>query len=254
MKLHSKIVGEGKPFLILHGFLGMGDNWKTLGNAFSEKGYQIHLIDQRNHGRSPHSEDFTFEDMAKDIREYCLENQLENIILLGHSMGGKTAMFTACDYPDLVDKLIVADISPRYYEPHHHTILEGLNYLNSREPDSRKDADKMLSEFVKEQAVRQFLLKNLYWKEKGKLGLRMNLKTLTEKLENISAPLPEGKRFSKETLFIKGEKSTYVPETDTELIKKHFPTAQIEVVKNAGHWLHAENREVFFEGVMRFLL
>lgn len=253
MKLHSKIIGEGKAFLILHGFLGMGDNWKTLGNAFAENGYQVHLIDQRNHGRSPHSQDFTFEVMAADIRDYCRENQLENIVLLGHSMGGKTAMFVASNYPDLVEKLIVADISPKYYEPHHHRILEGLNYIDSQELDSRKKADSLLSEFVKEVSVRQFLLKNLYWKEKEKLGLRMNLKTLTEKLENISVPLPEGKSFSKESLFIKGEKSNYVPDSDEELIKKHFPAAQIQVVKNAGHWLHAENREGFYETVMRFL-
>ena len=124
MKLHSTIVGEGKPLLILHGFLGMSDNWRTLGREFAEAGYQVHLIDQRNHGRSPHSEEFNYLVLAKDVKEYIDTHSLENCILLGHSMGGKTAMTAACLFPHVVEKLIVVDIAPRYYAPHHQQILE----------------------------------------------------------------------------------------------------------------------------------
>ena len=109
MKLHTNIIGEGKPFIILHGFLGMGDNWKTLGKMFSEKGYEVHLVDQRNHGKSPHSDDFSYEILAEDLKEYIKEHHLEEIVLMGHSMGGKTAMFFAVTYPDLLEKLIIVD-------------------------------------------------------------------------------------------------------------------------------------------------
>ena len=130
MILHSNIFGEGKPFIILHGFLGMGDNWKTLGRQFSELGFHIHLVDQRNHGRSFHSEDFDYDILAQDLKTYCETHNLEDIILLGHSMGGKTAMNFATKYPEYVNRLIVADISPRYYPVHHDAILEGLSSLD----------------------------------------------------------------------------------------------------------------------------
>ena len=124
--LHSNIHGQGQPFVILHGFLGMSDNWKTLGKRFAEKEYQVHLVDQRNHGRSFHDTKFNYDVLAKDLKAYCESHQLEDITLLGHSMGGKTAMLFAALYPELVSKLIVADISPRFYPVHHDAILTGL--------------------------------------------------------------------------------------------------------------------------------
>jgi len=130
MLLHSNIIGEGKPFVILHGFLGMSDNWKTLGKQFIEQGYEVHLVDQRNHGRSFHDDVFNYEVLAEDLKVYCEYHNLEDIILLGHSMGGKTAMLFATLYPELVSKLLVADISPRFYPIHHDAILNGLSALN----------------------------------------------------------------------------------------------------------------------------
>ena len=183
MILHSNIIGEGKPFVILHGFLGMGDNWKTLAKQFSESNYQVHLVDQRNHGRSFHSEDFDYELMADDLKAYCEAHNLNDIILLGHSMGGKTAMLFSALYPELLKKLIVADISPRYYPVHHDTILEGLSSLDFSEIKSRGEADKALSNYIKDQGIRMFLLKNLYWVEKGQLGLRINLPVLKDNVE-----------------------------------------------------------------------
>lgn len=253
MKLHAKIIGKGKPLLILHGFLGMGDNWKTLGNQFAEEGFEVHLIDQRNHGRSPHSAEFNYDLMAKDLLEYCEDRQLEKIYLIGHSMGGKTAMFFAASYPDRVKKLIVVDIAPKYYTPHHQKILEGLAFLDTQELTSRKTADEYLSEYVPEPSVRQFLLKNLYRKEKNILDLRLNLKTLTEQIDQLGQALPKERSFAGSTLFLKGEKSNYIQEADKKDIKKQFPNAETVTIKNAGHWIHAENREAFFQEAMEFM-
>ena len=253
MKLHSNILGEGTPLLILHGFLGMSDNWKTLGKEFADAGFQVHLIDQRNHGRSPHSEDFSYLLMAKDIKEYCDAHKLENCILLGHSMGGKTAMLAASLFPHIIDKLIVADIAPKYYAPHHQQILEGLQAVDRASLSSRGEAEDLLSQYVKEAGVRLFLLKNLYWKSKGKLALRFNLDSLVQNVENVGEALPENAFFSKPTLFLRGGNSNYITSEDIPLIKSHFPEAEVETIPNVGHWLHAENKKAFFTAVMRFL-
>ncbi|WP_121666759.1 alpha/beta fold hydrolase [Mesonia aquimarina] len=246
MKLHSNIIGEGRPFLILHGFLGMGDNWKTLAKKFAKENYQIHLIDQRNHGRSPHTKEFSYQLMAEDIQEYCKTHQLENIVLLGHSMGGKTAMKVAVDFPDLIEELIIVDIAPKYYPPHHQTILEGLTMLSESELTSRGDADEKLKEYIQEWGVRQFLLKNLYWKEKNKLALRMNLPVLKENIEQVGISLSDNAKYNGRTLFIKGQKSGYIKEEDKGLLKKHFPKSNLATIKDAGHWVHAEKMEEFY--------
>ena len=253
MKLHSTILGEGKPFLILHGFLGMSDNWKTLGKKFAKEGFQVHLIDQRNHGKSPHSDQFSYALMAKDIKEYCEANNLENIILLGHSMGGKTAMLTACENEDLVEKLIIVDIAPKYYAPHHKQILEGLTALDDARLTSRGDAEDFLKDYIPETGVRLFLLKNLYWKTKEQLSLKLNLDVLKDNIENIGEALPEDKSYPGATLFIKGENSDYIDSDDRNNIKRQFPKAEIQEIKNSGHWVHAENMDEFFKAVMRFV-
>ena len=253
MKLHSTILGEGKPFLILHGFLGMGDNWKTLGRKFSELGYQVHLLDQRNHGRSPHSDEMSYLEMAKDLKEYCDDHSLTEIVLMGHSMGGKTAMWTASLFPDLLKKLIVVDIAPKYYAPHHQDILAGLQALDEADLTSRGDAEDLLGQFVKEEGTRLFLLKNLYWKTKEKLALRVNLEVLADKVEAVGEALPQDYSFAKPTLFIKGANSSYIRDEDEAPIKKHFPDSRIAVIPKAGHWVHAENQKAFYQEVVSFL-
>ena len=253
MLLHSNIIGEGQPFIILHGFLGMSDNWKTLGNKFAENNYQVHLIDQRNHGRSFHDDEFNYEVLVEDLKQYCDHHQLNSVILLGHSMGGKTAMLFATLYPKMVSKLIVADISPRFYPIHHDQILEGLSSLDFEALKSRTEADKVLSHYVSDFGTRQFLLKNLYWVEKGKLGLRMNLEVLKNNVEEVGEALPISNTFSGDTLFLRGDKSEYIALNDAALIKMQFPNSTIETIAKAGHWLHAENPDDFYDSVMRFL-
>ena len=253
MLLHSNILGEGKPFLILHGFLGMSDNWKTLGNKFSEHNFQVHLIDQRNHGRSFHSEQFNYEVLVKDLKQYCDHHQLYDFILLGHSMGGKTAMLFATSYPELISKLIIADIAPRFYPTHHDLILEGLSSLDFDKLESRSEADNLLSHYVSDFGTRQFLLKNLYWVEKGKLGLRMNLEVLKNNVEEVGEALPVSNNFLGDTLFLRGDKSEYIALSDEALIKMQFPNSTIETIDNAGHWLHAENPTAFYNSVIQFV-
>lgn len=253
MLLHSNIIGEGKPFVILHGFLGMSDNWKTLGNQFSENGYEVHLVDQRNHGRSFHSKAFNYEVLAEDLKTYCDTHELSEIILLGHSMGGKTAMLFAAQYPELISKLLVADISPRFYPVHHQDILNGLTALDFELIKSRGEADKILSGYVSDFGTRQFLLKNLYWVEKGKLGLRINLEVLKEEVAEVGEPLPSYLKFEKDTMFLRGDRSEYIGIDDEVIIANQFPKAKIVTIPKAGHWLHAENPKAFFNEVITFL-
>ncbi len=251
--LHSKIIGEGKPLLILHGFLGMSDNWKTLGNQYAKNGFEVHLIDQRNHGKSFHSTDFDYEFLANDLKRYIEHHSLSEASLIGHSMGGKTVMQFAILYPELVNKLIVADIAPKYYPPHHNEIINALVSLNFDLISSRSEADKELSKHLTNYGIRQFLLKNLYWVEKGKLNFRFNLKVLQDKMEEIGENIAATATFDKHTLFLRGDASEYILQNDFDGIKKHFPFAKIKTVSNAGHWLHAENPKEFFSFSIEFL-
>ncbi len=252
-QLHASVLGSGKPLVILHGFLGMSDNWKTLGNQYAENGFQVHLVDQRNHGRSFHSEAFNYDILAKDIKDYLEQNNIEKASILGHSMGGKTAMQFACDYPELTEKLIVADIAPKYYPPHHQYILNGLSSLDLSQIQSRTQADKELSNHISEVGIRQFLLKNLYWIKKGSLAFRFNLPVLKEKMEEIGENISTTASFEGPTLFLKGDASEYISSNDIEVIHCHFPKAQIETIDKAGHWLHAENPKQFFEKSLKFM-
>lgn len=251
--LHSKIIGIGKPLLILHGFLGMSDNWKTLGTQYAENGFQAHLIDQRNHGKSFHSEDFNYDLLSNDLKRYMTYHDLDKACIIGHSMGGKTAMQFACDHPEMTEKLIVADISPKYYPPHHQDIINGLQVLDFEKIRSRGEADGELSKYLSDFGTRQFLLKNLYWKEKGKLGFRFNLPVLLAKMEEIGENISAQAQFDGDTLFLKGDASEYMVETDLPEIKRHFPSAKIETIENAGHWVHAANPKQFFEKSLYFL-
>ena len=251
--LHSKIEGCGKPLLILHGFLGMSDNWKTIGLQFATNGFQVHLIDLRNHGRSFHSDEFSYELMVQDIYEYCLANNLEKINMIGHSMGGKTGMLFAVTYPERIEKLIVADIGPKFYPQHHQTILEGLNAIDFSKKPSRNEVEEILSHYITDFGTRQFLLKSLYWQEPGQLAFRFNVAVFNLKIDEIGKSLPDNAVFSKQTLFIRGGKSDYILNEDFENLKKHFPNSSIETIPDVGHWLHAENPEMFYEKANSFL-
>jgi esterase len=251
--LHSIISGQGKPLLILHGFLGMSDNWKTLGNYYSKNGFEVHLIDQRNHGRSFHADEFSYNLMSSDLNNYMGYHQISNVNLIGHSMGGKTAMFFALQYPEKVEKLLIADIAPKYYPVHHQNILKGLNSVKLEKVSSRRDAEEQLSLFIKDAGIRQFLLKNLYRKDKQSFGWRMNLPILSQHIEKVGEASPQDLVFSGNTLFLKGSNSEYLLPEDHAKIFQQFPKAAIKAIEGAGHWLHAENPEEFIKLSMDFL-
>lgn len=250
--IHSQIVGTGEPLFILHGFLGMSDNWRTLGIKYAENGFQVHLIDQRNHGHSFHSQEFSYSLLADDLKNYADSKCISTFHLMGHSMGGKTAMLFATEYPKMVKKMVIADIAPKFYPQHHEAILKGLASIDFDKISSRAEADKQLALYVAQSDVRQFLLKNLYWKTRERLGFRFNLEALTENENEIGVELPKFNIFQGETLFLKGEFSEYVMPEDEALIKSHFPNAQIATIARAGHWLHAQNPEDYFQKTLQF--
>ncbi len=251
--LHSRIEGEGKPLLIIHGFLGMSDNWKSLGSLYAGEGFQVHMIDLRNHGKSFHSDAFNYSVMSNDLLEYCQHYNLSNVSIIGHSMGGKVAMLFATNCPDMVEKLIVADIGPKYYAPHHDDILAGLNAVDFSTKPDRSRVEEILYPFIPDFGTRQFLMKNLYWVEPGQLAFRFNLPVFNAKIETIGEALPERNHFDKPTMFIRGGNSSYILDTDLPEMKKHFPNIELSTLPNVGHWLHAENPKAFFEETARFL-
>lgn len=252
MKLNFRKYGQGHPLFVLHGVFGSSDNWQSLGKAFAEH-FTTYLIDLRNHGNSPHSEEMTYDAMARDLKELMSSEGLKSIHLLGHSMGGKVAMHFATAYPQLVDRLIVVDIAPKYYPPHHQQIFEGFHSVDLANLQSRKDADNQMAEKIRDFGVRQFILKNLTRDEQGNYAWKVNLNALQKNIENIGAGLPENQKSENPTLFIGGSKSDYLQDADHELIKQHFPKASIESVDGAGHWVHAEKPKELLALVLEFL-
>ncbi|MDG2228151.1 MAG: alpha/beta fold hydrolase [Flavobacteriales bacterium] len=250
MKLHYRKYGEGQPLIILHGLFGSSDNWQTLGKKFAEN-FEVYLVDQRNHGHSPKSNEFNYQLLSDDLYKLITDLELENITLIGHSMGGKTVMHFAQEHPLFIKKLIVVDIGPKAYPMHHDIILAGLNSLDLSTIKSRGQADKQLSKFIEDIGVKQFLLKNLYWIEKGQLGWRINIPVLEKKMPDIVAAIPD-KIVETHTLFIRGEKSNYIVEDDFQNIYDQFPNSEIETIYDAGHWVHAENPFSFYNMVLEF--
>jgi len=250
--LHSKILGKGNPLFILHGLFGMSDNWLTLGRKFSEH-FEVHLLDLRNHGRSFHDDVMDYEVMVQDILKYLEDHNLNNINLLGHSMGGKVAMFFAVLHPEKVEKLIVADIAPKNYPNRHQFIFDALDKVDFNLIKTREDVGKILSQSITNQGIVQFLLKNVYHKTQTTLDWRFNKIDLQKNYELLNEPLPSFYTFDKETLFLKGGNSDYILPQDIHTISAHFPNVQIKTISNAGHWLHAENPDEFYEKCWLFL-
>ncbi|MEL1243744.1 alpha/beta fold hydrolase [Flavobacterium sp. DGU11] len=251
--LHSRIEGEGKPLLIIHGFLGTSDNWKTLSGQYAADGFRVHALDMRNHGKSFHSDEFTYDAMVQDVLDYCDGHDLNKPDIIGHSMGGKVTMFFAVKYPERVNRIVIADIGPKYYRPHHQDILAGLNAVDFSAKPERSDVEAILSQYIDDAGTRQFLMKNLYWKEPGQLAFRFNLPVFNEKIDAIGQALPDGSTFEGPALFLRGDKSAYIRDQDFTLIKTHFPNAEIKDIANSGHWLHAENPKQFMEETLLFL-
>jgi esterase len=251
MKLFYRQYGEnGSPLVILHGLFGQSDNWTSLARLWSDT-YSVYVIDQRNHGQSPHAEEFNYPAMAEDLRETLDSLGLNNIYLLGHSMGGKTAMFFALKYPERIKRMLVADIGPRFYKPHHTEIIAGLQAVQPETLSSRAEAEERLSQHVPEASTRQFLLKNLYRTEDNKFAFRFNLKAISTQIEHIGKAVPP-EICQVDTLFVRGENSRYILPEDWSAIQAQFPHANLASIAGAGHWLHAEKPQEFSRLVMNW--
>lgn len=255
MKLYSKIYGDkGHDLIVIHGLFGMSDNWNSLGKQFA-KYCKVHLIDLRNHGRSPHSEDFNYKVMCEDVLEYMKDNNIVDPIILGHSLGGKVAMKFAFTYPKKIEKLIVVDIAPREYNTDFHkNLLATLYKLPLVDFDKREEIDKLLSYSFEDKGMRLFLLKNLYRNVKKEFAWRFNIESLLDTIENIQEADFITGNCAIPTHFIRGGNSDYINSADELIIKKYFTDSSICTINDAGHWLHAEKPERFYDEVMGFCL
>ena len=254
--LHSKIYGEERtetPLLVFHGLFGMLDNWGSFGKEIGEL-MPTHLIDLRNHGRSFHSEFMSHDDLANDILNYLNDHKIEKANLLGHSLGGKAVMQFAIKYPEKLDRLIVVDISPKAYPPHHQGIIKALQSVDFSVVESRQDVEKVLGEYIHEKFVIQFLMKNLYWTDDKKLAWRFNLNTLAEKYTEFVSNAIKFGVFDGPTLFVAGANSNYILPQDELLIRQQFPNSKIIKIANAEHWVQANNPVDFNAAVKDFIL
>lgn len=248
MQLHYQTLGQGQPLVLLHGLFGSADNWGSIAKYFSQH-YQVISVDLRNHGRSPHSDSQTLTGMAEDLRQLCDDLGLVHIHLLGHSLGGRVAMKFATQYPERVNKLIVVDMGIRAYADAHTHLIDAMLALDLSQIQSRNEADKALSTSISNLMVRQFLLTNLV-KVNDRLQWRINLPALKANYAHFQAALAV--HYEKPCLFIRGEESDYVRDQDILEIQLHFPQAEFASLPT-GHWVHAEQPQLFMQTVEEYL-
>lgn len=252
MDLFYRKFGEGKPLFILHGLFGSSDNWVTFGRQLSDH-YQVIIPDMRNHGQSPHSDHWEYSAMAEDIHELASQLEYDRITILGHSMGGKVGMTFADNYGDILENLVVVDIAPRLYPIRHRTIIDGLLSIDLDAIKNRREADDQLAKYVPELGVRQFLLKNLDRDDQNNFRWKLNLKIISDHLENVGLATYPQEIIEIPTLFVRGINSNYITDDDILDIRGHFSDVTVESIGNAGHWVHAEQPEAFFKTVIAFL-
>jgi pimeloyl-ACP methyl ester carboxylesterase len=268
MKLKFRKLGNGPALIIVHGLYGSSDNWLTIAKELSNH-FEVFLIDQRNHGNSPHANSHTYQDLKKDLLEFMDDQHIEKAILLGHSMGGKTVMFFAMDYPERVKSLLVVDIAPKNYSRisnyspqsiDHTSIVKAMLNFDLSAFKSRTDIDKKLAETIADKRIRQFLLKNLKRNENKQFVWKLNIKTINEYLSQIMDGFEDDQYKNRKgnssfpVLFIKGANSNYICEDDHNLIRSIFPRAEITTIPNAGHWVHAEQAKLLVKTIEYFVL
>ncbi|MFT4544868.1 MAG: esterase [Bacteroidia bacterium] len=254
MRLHFKEYGEGKPLVILHGLFGSLDNWFSISKAFADK-HHVYLVDQRNHGQSPHYDSHTYEEMADDLFEFFQEHGLKDAVLMGHSMGGKTALLFASEHGELLSKLVVVDMGVKQYPVHHDLIIRSMQALDLEVMNSRKEAEESLTHLLGEDpSTIQFLLKNIYRQKKedgsSKYAWRFNLEVIADDVEEMGLAISEGSEV--DTLFLYGTQSKYILEEDKTDILELFPNSAFKSL-NTGHWVHAQDPKGFVEGVKTFI-
>ena len=252
MKLFHKEFGSGKPLIILHGLFGFSDNWQSHAKHLSSY-YRVILFDLRNHGRSPWRNTHNYEVMAADVAESLKGLGVNNGNFIGHSMGGKVLMHLALNDSSYIDKMIVVDIGIKSYPMHHQDVIKAIQSVNLENITARSQVNEFLKPMLSDEGLRQFLLKNLYWKEKGVLAWRMNIEVLIDRMSDVLSALPASE-VVKETLFIRGGLSNYILDEDIDAIENQFLNSNIITIDKAGHWVHAEAPEEFTQSILSFLL
>lgn len=250
MRLNYQMQGHGTPLIILHGFLGSSDNWRSMSKRLSSH-FTVYCLDLRNHGQSPHSDAMDYPIMAADLREFVEEQSLAQAFFLGHSMGGKVAMQFAGQYPEMVEKLVVVDIAPKAYPPTHKSLLAALRAVDLRAAKNFSDIDAALSASIPEAAVRQFLIKNLTRDERG-FHWRIALDAIMQNYDALTQAVIVEPPFNKPACFIRAGRSNFVADEDSALIRKSFPQAEIETIARAGHWVHIDAADEFYKTVTNF--
>jgi len=253
IELNSSVKGTGRIIILLHGLFGSLDNLGRVATELSRE-FQVHSLDLRNHGKSPHSSEMNYAIMAQDVINYMAVSGINTAIVLGHSMGGKVAMTMALNFPKQVESLIVADIAPVTYPLHHQDIFDGLGAVNFKLQRTRQEVDSILAKYIETKGVRQFLMKNLErCDDSGGFKWRLNLEDIRNNYENILESPPLGSPFERDILFIAGGLSDYIKAEYREETLASFPNAQIKVISDASHWLHAENPRIFINICLKFL-
>ena len=266
MELFYRKMGQGAPLIIVHGLYGASDNWVSIGRELGEY-FEVYIIDQRNHGRSAHSDQHDYEHMKQDLLEFMDAREIYQAILLGHSMGGKTVMNFAMEYPERVSRLIVADIAPKKYDQaakdektlNHFQVINALRDVDFSKMANRQDVDKELAKTITFDRVRQFLLKNVHRSKDGILSWSLNVDALYSNMDKIvdGFEIEEFKNGNGivgfPSLFIRGGASDYILDSDFELIKTIFPYSDVETIPKTGHWLHAEQPDQFLKIINNFI-
>lgn len=252
MKLFRQIFGEGHPLIVIHGLLGASGNWQTLAKNHFGLFFKTVSIDLRNHGKSPHADNGSYADMSSDLIELMDDEGISRAHILGHSMGGKLAMYFALNHPERVDKLIIADIAPRSYPRSHDYIFNAFHQVNLSEMTTRAEVEKAMAPSIQNVGVLQFLLKNLTRRDL-RFEWAMNLRAIERTYEELLSEIEAWEVFDGETLFVRGANSHYIADADLPSIRALFPFATLETIPNAGHWLHAEAPEAFSDICLKFL-
>jgi esterase len=252
MHLNFEVYGDGRPLILIHGFLGALDNWRSMSKRLAIR-FRVYAVDLRNHGHSPHDEVMNYSVMAHDLGEFFTTQAIESAFVLGHSLGGKIAMQFALEFPDLVDRLIVADIAPKAYPPAHKPLLAALRQLNVSTLKSYAEADAALAPAIGDAGLRQFVIKNLEHSSDGSFRWRIALDAIIANYDALTQAIPAGTKFDKPVCFLRAGRSNYIEESDLALIHSLFPRAELVAIPDAGHWLHIEAPDEFFRVVTEFL-
>lgn len=253
VELNFEVIGEGPDLVVLHGLFGSLDNWRGMARLLARR-FRVWLVDQRNHGGSPHSPEFDYAAMASDLLAFLDRNGLGRVHLLGHSMGGKAAMLFAARYPGRVARLIVEDMGPGAYAPRHESVFRGLLNLPLSQMKSRREADQWLQQDVPQDEVRGFLLKSLCRQEGGSWRWRFNLPVLFASYRHLLSALPLGTPVHCPTLFIRGALSDYLDPDRPDPWLEAFVRRDFFTVPEAGHWVHADRPAIFLQAIESFLL